>query len=202
MIQLNNTSNTNEPIDLSGDHLWQDTLNLLKLMQNDFQGARRQLEQVNLHLAEREALVNQRLQHAFLASGGYNTLCLVKYTIGNSINQMGNAVLGGVSRPTKVPVPTQIEVRCLGRFEVRSAFGKIEHWQSAKAKSIFQYLLIRPHEPTLKDALIEALWPGGTVQAASNNLKAAVHSLRSSLSGLIADMENQQIVLFPKGATG
>jgi hypothetical protein len=56
----------------SGDH-WQNTLELLKLVQNDYQGARQQLEQVGRRLAQGEALVNQQLQNSYLAAGGYRT---------------------------------------------------------------------------------------------------------------------------------
>jgi DNA-binding SARP family transcriptional activator len=182
-----------------GESQWQDSLNLLKLLQNDYRGTRHQLEQVNLRLADREALVSQHLQYAFLSSGCYSALSLVEYKTGNHINCMGNIILGGVSRPAKISGPVQIEVRCLGRFEARSAFGKIERWPSVKAKSIFQYLLVRSHEPTVKEALMEALWPEGSAQAAGNSLKAAVHSLRSILSELVTGAENPQLIIFSQG---
>jgi DNA-binding SARP family transcriptional activator len=200
MMQLSNPLNNNKPGNSGGNHLWQDTVNLLKLMQVDYQGARRQLEQMNLHIAEREALVNQRIQYAILSSMGYHSLRLANSTSDSPVCLMGNAVLGEITGPEKVPESDQIEVRCFGRFEVRSASGQIEHWNSIKAKSVLQFLLMRPSEPTLKDTLLEAFWPEDTGQAAGNNLKAAVHSLRLSLNELSADQSNRQMVLFSEGS--
>jgi DNA-binding SARP family transcriptional activator len=196
MIKISNTSSG----DSGGNPLWQDTVSLLKLIQVDYQGTRRQLEQLNLLIAEREALVNQRIQYALFSSGGYQTLRLADHTINNPFCLMGNTVLGEISSPERIREPAQIEVRCFGRFEVRSAGRRIEHWNSIKAKSVFQYLLMRPFEPTLKDSLLEAFWPGEPVQTASNNLKAAVHSLRLSLNEITLDQSNRQIVLFSEGS--
>jgi DNA-binding SARP family transcriptional activator len=199
-MELNNIINPDSPWNLDGEHRWKETSNFLQILQEDVRNARRQLEQVNLQLAEKEALINEHLRSIISPSPGCNTLRLVKYSVGSTINRMGNSVLGGVARPTKVPLPAKIEIHCLGRFEARSALAQIGRWHSVKAKSVFQYLLVKPHEPTLKDALIEALWPGGAVQSSNNNLKAAVHSLRINLSELTIGMESQQIILFSEGS--
>jgi DNA-binding SARP family transcriptional activator len=200
MSQPTNMFNSIGPEDSNGTRFWKDTVNLLKLMKVDYQGARQQLEQMNLRIEEKEALVNQRIQQALLSSQGYNTLRLVKYSLGSSICQMGSVVLGGISHPGNFPVSLQIEVRCLGHFEVQSGSKKIVRWPSSKAKSIFQYLLIKSREPTQKDKLIEALWPGCAASAANNNLKAAVHSLRLSLNEISLEKVNQPIVLFSEGS--
>jgi DNA-binding SARP family transcriptional activator len=199
VIQLSNTSNSIESGDSSGTPLWQDSVHLLKVLQCDYQCARLQLEQLNLQIAAREALVGQHIQHALISSRGYNPLRLAKYSIGNSLCLMGSVVLGGISYQDSVRPPLQIEVRCLGRFEARSCFQQVKRWSSLKAKSVLQYLLIKPHEPTSKEKLIEALWPECSPQAARNNLKAAVHSLRLSLGEISLDMENQPVVLFSEG---
>jgi DNA-binding SARP family transcriptional activator len=190
---------SDNPLDESETVHWQNTLNLLKLMQNDYQGVRKQIELVSQQLAEREALVSQHLQHAFLSSQNLHTLCLVDYKIGNTVNRMGNIILGGVTRPNEIPPLSRIEVCCLGRFEVRTALRKVEHWHSVKAKSIFQYLLTRPRETTGKETLMETLWPDCNPQAAANNLKAAIHNLRITLNSLLCEGENPQYVLFLQG---
>jgi len=179
---------------------WQDTIHLLKLVQSDYQGARSQLEKVTHALAERETLVNQRLQYAFLVSGGYYTLCLVPYEAGISVSQIGKSALGGLSRPSVLPGLMHLEVRCLGRFEVRSAWKQVERWQSVKAKAVFEYFMTRPREPVIKDVLMETLWPGCDPQAASNNLKAAMHGLRQTLSRLFNERENFPYILFLQGS--
>ncbi len=197
---FNNLVDSCNPWSFEGEHRWEETSSFLQILQNDVRDARQQLEQVNLQLAEKEALIDKHLQYLVSPLSDRNTLHLAKYTVGCALNRLGNSVLGGVSRPTSVSVPAKIEIRCLGRFEVRSPLGRIERWHSAKAKSVFQYLLVRPHEPTLKDALIEALWPSGAVQAANNNLKAAVHSLRNNLNEFTTGLECQQIILFSEGS--
>ncbi len=176
------------------------TVNLLKLMRHDYQGARKQLEQISLQLAEREALVNQHLQHVFLSSQGYHTLCLTEYQTDASVNRMGDIVLGEVVLPARVPSLTNIEVYFLGRFEVRSSIGQVDRWNSIKAKSVFQYLLMKPHQPTTREALMEALWPECTPQAAGNNLKAAVHNLRLTLNALFDEPESMQYIIFRQGS--
>ena len=47
--------------DESDSGQWQDAIHLLQLMQDDFQGARQQLERVSRTLAQKESLINQRL---------------------------------------------------------------------------------------------------------------------------------------------
>jgi DNA-binding SARP family transcriptional activator len=186
---------------ISGENnQWQNTLDLLKLMQNDYRGVREDLDLVSQKLAEREALVNQHLQHAFLSSQNYHTLCLVEYKIGSTDNRMGNIMLGGVAKPSRVLVLNRLEVRSLGRFEIHSDSGCIDRWQSVKAKSVLQYLLTRPRETTGRETLMEALWPECNPQAAGNNLKAAVHSLRLTLAGLLPVGENPQLILFLQGS--
>lgn len=178
---------------------WQDTIHLLKLVRSDYQGARKQLEQVNHTLAQREALVSQHLQHAFLASGGYRTLCLVAPGA-TTESQMGKAVLGGAIPDNILPDTIRLEVRCLGRFEVRSTLRRVERWHSTKAKSVFQFLMTRSREPVIKDILMEALWPDCAPQAASNNLKAAIHGLRQTLNGIFNQKESFPCVLFLQGS--
>jgi DNA-binding SARP family transcriptional activator len=179
---------------------WQDAIHLLRLVQSDYQGAREQLEKVSRTLAERESLVNQRLQYALLTSGGYRTLCLIPYADGTIGNLMGKAILGGVAEPDSLPELMRLEIRCLGRFEVRSTWTQVERWQSIRAKSVLEYLMTKPREPVIKDLLMETLWPDCDPQAASNNLKAAVHGLRQTLSRLFNNKESFPYVLFLQGS--
>jgi len=120
------------PSDYGNGAQWQDTIHLLRLVQSDYQGAREQLEQVSHALAEREALVSQRLQYALLTSGGYQALRLVPYGVGTTGNQMGTVILGEITRPSVLPSLMRLEVRCLGRFEVRSVWKSVKRWQSVR----------------------------------------------------------------------
>ncbi len=199
---MGNTADTyglDNPSDYGDGAQWQDTVHLLRLVQSDYQGARKQLDQVSHTLARRETLVSQRLQYALRVSGGYRTLCLVPYMTGTG-SQMGKAILGGPPQLGVLPGLMRLEVRCLGRFEVRSTWKQVERWQSVKAKSVFQYLVTRPREPVVKDVLMETLWPDCVPQAASNNLKAAMHGLRQILGGLFDRREGFPYVLFLQGS--
>ena len=200
MENITDTCGLDGPSDYSDGVQWQDTLHLLRLAQNDYHGARKQLEQVSHMLAEREALVSERLQYALLASSGYRALCLTPYGTGASENQMGKAILGGIIQHSALPRLMRLEVRCLGRFEVSSGLKPVERWQSVKAKSVFQYLMTRPRGPIVKDVLMETLWPNYDPQSASNNLKAAIHGLRQTLSQLFGNKDNFPYVHFSQGS--
>jgi DNA-binding SARP family transcriptional activator len=176
------------------------TLALLRLIQDDYQGTRKQLEQVSLHLAEKEALLERQLKQAYLASRTFQPLCLVEYKVVNPVNQLGRTILGGTSRPPDMPVSPRIFIRCLGRFDVRSDFGQVKRWRSVKAKTVFQYLLIRPREPTIKEMIMEALWPECSPQAAANNLKVAIHQLKLTLSDLGGKEPHLPNILFLQGS--
>jgi len=178
---------------------WQDAIHMLRLVQSDYQGVRKQLEGVSHTLAERENLVSQRLQCALLTSGGYRTLCLMPYGAGTTVSQIGKTILGGVTVPSTLPKAMRLEVRCLGSFELSSEWRQVERWHSAKAKSVLQYLMTKPREPIIKDMLMEALWPDCDPQAASNNLKAAVHGLRQILSRLFNRTDSFPYILFLQG---
>ncbi len=178
---------------------WQDTINLLKLVQSDYKVARKQIDTVSQALAERESLASQRLQHALLVSSGYQALCLMPYDSTGLVNQIGKTFLGASIQIAPIPKTLRLEVRCLDRFEVRSGTGKAERWQSSKAKSILQYLMTRPQEPILKDLIMEALWPEHDHQTASNNLKVAIHSLKKALNQLLDQRENYPCILFLQG---
>jgi DNA-binding SARP family transcriptional activator len=180
---------------------WQDTVQLLKLVQDDFTGARRQLEQVSQSLAEREALVNERLQYALLGTAGQRTMCLVPYRIGFSNTVLGTATLGGtyVPQPAALPKKHALQVRCLGKFMLSYNGKTVSKWQSVKSKSLFQFLMTRPREPVVKEALMEILWPDCDPQSANNNLKSAIHGLRRTLEQLPGD-DGINPVIFVQGS--
>lgn len=179
---------------------WQDTINLLRLVQSDYEVARKQIDTVSQALAEREILASQRLQYALLVSAGYQTLCLMPSGSSIVVNQIGKTILGATIQTTTLPKALQLEVRCFDRFEVRSGRKKVERWQSSKAKSILQYLMTRPKEPITKDLIMEALWPEHDPQTASNNLKVAIHGLKKTLNYLLDQKENFPCILFLQGS--
>jgi len=188
------------PSDYGDGAQWQDTIHLLRLVQSDYQGARKQLEKVSHTLAERETLVSQRLQYALLTSGDYQTLRLTPHGASTGVSQIGKAILGEAVHPGTLPASMRLEMRYFGRFEVRSTWKQVERWHSVKAKSILQYLMTRPREAVIKEVLMETLWPECEPRAASNNLKAAMHGLRQALSDLFTGKENFPYILFSQGS--
>ena len=82
-----------------------------------------------------------------------------------------------VSDPEVVP---PLEIRCLGRFEVRRNGVLIGEWRRDKARTLFKYLVDRRH-PVHRDVLIELLWPESDSHAASNSLRVTLHALRQAL---------------------
>jgi DNA-binding SARP family transcriptional activator len=199
-VRLSDDSISSDNSLADGSGQWTNTNRLLRSIQDDYQTARSQLEQVNRKLAERQEQIIQHLQQDHVTSSVLRPLCLVEYSLANPSNQLGRTILGGSSRPLDWSMPASINIHCFGRFEVRSPSGRVERWHSAKAKSVFQYLLIRPREPALRDTIMEALWPECSPQAAANSLKVAVHQLKSTLSGLGGEMENFHQILFFQGS--
>jgi len=192
--------NHDEPHDYADGGKWQDIIQLLKLTQGDYQMVRRRLEEVDNNLAEREDMVNQRLQYALQVSEGYRTLRLISFATDSTISTIGKVVLGEVTQPAALPDSKSLEIYCLGRFRIGSTRKQVNRWQSVKAKSVFQYLITRHGKPVIKEILMEALWPECNPQAANNNLKAAIHGLRNTLGDLFENKESAPYVLFEQGS--
>jgi DNA-binding SARP family transcriptional activator len=55
-------------------------------------------------------------------------------------------------------------------------------------------------EPIIRDMLMETLWPECDPRAAGNNLKAAMHGLRRTLSHLFYERKNFPYILFLQGS--
>jgi DNA-binding SARP family transcriptional activator len=145
-------------------HEWADqyqtAIQLLKLIQVDYGHARKELQEVGSHFAEREGEASRQLRAAL-----------------ETLDKM-NAI------PNTAPqqfMPT-LEAYCLGKFQVRVGWKKMEQWRSTKAKSALKYLIGQKGHLISKDILMEALWPGCEPLLANNNLKAAMRALRQTLN--------------------
>lgn len=160
---------------------WQDSIDLLRAIRDDYASVGQQLQKYSETLADREALLTERLRYVLGESAGYSILRLVPYRVGTADSRLGKATLGATARPKTCAQKLRLEVRCLGRFELSWGGSPVTKWQSVKAKAILEYLMTRPREPLVKDVLMETLWPDCDSQSANNNLKAAVHGLRRTL---------------------
>jgi DNA-binding SARP family transcriptional activator len=183
---------------------WQVSVQLLKLMQGDYQRARKYLEDVCSAFGEREHMAGQYLRTALelaiptgLPTIGPTTLLPFLLGVPSPPRLSGAWTQQGA---TTALAPLQ--VRCLGTLDIRLGWNKVDSWRSKKAKTLFKYLIAQRGRPIPKDVLMEILWPEGDPQAANNNLKAAVHALRQTLdpSGKNNDgKESMQYIIFLDG---
>jgi two-component SAPR family response regulator len=185
-------------MDANNANPWQDTVGLLRLVKNDYEGARKNLETVYETLSEREQVASQRLAQALLLYGGYKTLCLMPVGSGTTESQIGKVILGETI-PYILPRMLKLDVHCFERLEVYAGGKKLDHWQSANAKSLFKLFIIRLGEPILKESIAEYLWPECNLKASSNNLKVAIHSLRRILNHFLQQTENFSSIRFKYG---
>ncbi len=76
-----------------------------------------------------------------------------------------------------------ISTLTLGPLELRVAGQRVLKWNSLKARSVFQYLLIHHGRPVRRDVLMDLHWPDHAYTAARNNLNVALYNLRNILDG-------------------
>jgi len=103
----------------------------------------------------------------------------------------GLAAAEPVTSPVGVlePMPAQqvarseaeVAASVLGPLDLTVAGHRILRWNSLKAKTVFQYLIIQIDRPVRREALMELMWPDHSVSSARNNLNAALYSLRNTL---------------------
>ncbi len=74
-----------------------------------------------------------------------------------------------------------IAVRVLGPMELNVAGDLVPRWNSLKARSIFQYLLVHHDRPVRREVLMELEWPAHSHDSARNNLNVALYTLRNTL---------------------
>lgn len=69
----------------------------------------------------------------------------------------------------------------LGPLDLTVAGDPILRWNSLKARTVFEYLIIQIGRPVRREALMELMWPDHSAGSARNNLNAALYSLRNTL---------------------
>ncbi len=75
---------------------------------------------------------------------------------------------------------SQLTVRCLGGFEVRSGERQITRFESQKVKALFAYLAVQRDRAFSREHLASLLWPDSAAEAARRNLRQAVYNLKSA----------------------
>lgn len=81
------------------------------------------------------------------------------------------------------PIASQssLEIRCLGRFELRSDGVLMTAFKRTQALTLMKFLVLRRGQATSRDTLCDALWPGTNPVVATKRLHVVVHSLREGL---------------------
>lgn len=170
---------------LGSNDQYQKAIHLLRQIQVDYRHAKEQLQDVFQRFGEREAVAGKQLRTALDAVDHISGDLDGRVTAASGW-VIGEWVLGreAIQSPTMViqQEAPSMEIHCLGTFRVRVGLKRIEHWRSAKARSLFEYLVAQQGRPVPKDVLMEALWPGCDSSLANNNLKATVRALRQTLS--------------------
>jgi DNA-binding SARP family transcriptional activator len=87
----------------------------------------------------------------------------------------------------RVPVALQpalsdaeVAARVLGPLDLVVAGSRILRWNSLKARTVFQYLVVHGR-PVRREVLMDLMWPDHSLGSARNNLNAALYSLRNTL---------------------
>ncbi len=75
----------------------------------------------------------------------------------------------------------EVAARVLGPLHLTVAGQRILRWNSLKARTVFQYLIIQVDRPVRREVLMELMWPDHSADSARNNLNAALYSLRNTL---------------------
>lgn len=80
--------------------------------------------------------------------------------------------------------PATVAVHCLGEFQLSIAGAPVDIWRSARARSLFQFLVSHRAHPVPREVVLEALWPDPEAMPASTSLKVVVHRLRKALNSM------------------
>jgi DNA-binding SARP family transcriptional activator len=92
-------------------------------------------------------------------------------------------VIGAEPAPAEPEDVPGVEVAAcvLGPLDLTVAGHRVLRWNSLKARTVFQYLVVQIGRPVRREVLMELMWPDHSVGSARNNLNAALYSLRNTL---------------------
>jgi LuxR family maltose regulon positive regulatory protein len=169
------TRNTAGQSEANIQQRWKAVIDFLHTVHQDYQQAKKQMEEVCSLFSGRENAVEQKLKDA------------LEITL-PSANQ---------HEPSKGIA--YLQVNCLGNFDVFVGYNRVKQWPSLKAKAVFKYLIAQRRHLVLKDMLMEALWQGCPPDVANSNLKTAIHSLRKTLGDVSQNRNGFTYIHFVDG---
>ena len=103
------------------------------------------------------------------------------------------------------PSGTHVRVNLFGSFHVLIDSNEVVHWNGARARALFAYMVSHRQRRIPRVQLLEALWPSADIEAAANSLRVAVHGLRLALrsaSGAEAGRQPNELLIFENGGYG
>lgn len=105
-------------------------------------------------------------------------------TDASGLGAAAQRLLQSVPHERHGPQPADLQFRTFGEFELTYR-GRQSHvpWRR-KAQILFTLLMIQHPRPLPRHTVQELLWPDHTPEAAGNNLRVVIHSLRRTLAGL------------------
>ncbi len=76
---------------------------------------------------------------------------------------------------------SQLKIRCLGEFDVRSGDLSVSGFESQKVRALLAYLAVHRGRGFSRDHLAGLLWPEKTEDNARRNLRQALYNLKNAL---------------------
>jgi DNA-binding SARP family transcriptional activator len=100
-----------------------------------------------------------------------------------------------------------VRIWLLGGFKVSVETRTIEEdaWRLRKAANLVKLLALSPSHRLHREQVMDALWPGLGMQAASNNLRQTLHAARRILepnrvaNARYLSLQDKQLTLCPRG---
>lgn len=97
----------------------------------------------------------------------------------------------------KEPVNASLKIYLLGTFRIAVDGSPVEagHWTRRKSKLLIKLLALQPQHQLHREQVIDLLWPGQTLENATNNLHKSIHAARRSLEPELASGSNSRYIL-------
>jgi DNA-binding SARP family transcriptional activator len=86
-----------------------------------------------------------------------------------------------------------VQIRCLGRFELSRQGFSVQHWRRRSAERLVKFLLVNGRRAH-RDVLLDALWPDVPVTSSIPGLRVSLHALRRAVAQLAPDCEPFQLI--------
>jgi DNA-binding SARP family transcriptional activator len=103
----------------------------------------------------------------------------------SSLFPEGAEDVGSDAVSAKVLPPMRVHL--LGSTRVGCGERLLVSWLSGRGRAIFEYLIANRDGPIPRERLMNVFWPDASPDCARNSLNVAVHGLRQSLRGVVAD---------------